>query len=168
MKQQSFWKKPNSRHGGAKAEGKRKTARPLATKKCLHGIWKSDRAKGPWALDKHRLEIAAKLQEAAGRFNIKLRGYQILWNHIHIVFQGKRREDLKAFLRFVSGQIAMLATGAKKTRPVGRFWTTLVFTRIVEWGCDYFNMKAYLIKNNLQARGFDRGFVDKWFKEAFS
>lgn len=167
MKQQSFWKKPGPSHGGAQAKGRRKTARPLATKRSLHGIWKSEQAKGPWALDKHRAKIAAKIEEAAERFDIKLRGHQILWNHIHILFQGRRRKDIRAFLRFVSGQIAMLVTGAAKTRAVGRFWSALVFTRIVEWGRDYFNMKAYLIKNNLQARGFDRRFVDEWFREAF-
>lgn len=167
MKQQSFWKKPSGRHGGSKARGKRKTARPLVTKKNMHVILKSDRASGDWALDKYRDEIERLIAELGKRYFVKIRGREVMWNHIHLLIQAKKRHHLQSFLRMLPALITKLVTNAGKSRPVGRFWADLVFSRVVEWGRDYLNMLRYLAKNNLQAAGIPRGDIDKWFKEAF-
>ena len=167
MKQQSFWKKPSARHGGSKARGRRKTARPIATKKSMHVILKSDRASGGWALDKYRKEIEALIDRLGKRYFIKIRGREVLWNHIHLLIQGRKRQHIQSFLRVLPAAITRIATNAAKSRPVGRFWADLIFTRIVEWGRDYLGMLRYLAKNALQAAGIPRGDIDKWFKEAF-
>ena len=167
MRQISFWKKPSTAHGGRKVRGKRKTARPIATKECMHVIMHSDRARGQWALDKHRKEIEALIAKTAERFGIKVRGRQVLWNHIHLLIQGRKRREIQGFLRVLPALITMLVTGAGNTRPMGRFWGGLVFSRIVKWDRDYLGMLRYIAKNALQAAGIPRGDVDKWFKEAF-
>lgn len=167
MKQQSFWKKQSGAHGGARAKGKRKTARPIVTKECMHLILKSERASGLWALDKYRPEIEALIEELGQRFQIKIRGRQVMWNHVHLLIQGRKRFQIQNFLRVLPARITMLVTGAGKSRPVGRFWSGIAFSRIVKWGRDYLIMLRYIAKNALQAAGIPRGDVDRWFREAF-
>jgi len=90
------------------------------------------------------------------------------------LIQGKTREGIQNFLRYVSGQIAFRVTNAKKGEPIGavrlagkttqglmksekqRFWDSLAFSRVVSFGKEFDIAKNYLITNLLEAKGLGR------------
>lgn len=45
----------------------------------------------------------------------------------------------------------MLVTGARKGRPVGRFWTGLAYSRVVEWGREFKSVTRYVLLNAFEA-----------------
>lgn len=165
MKQQSFWKKPGLSHGGAAAHGKRKTARPIATRRPMHVVVKSERATRDWSLLRHRKNIEQTIEATAKRFHIRLLRRQVNSNHIHLIIQGRKRHLIQSFLRLFPGAVAMKVTNTANTRPIGRFWQGLAFTRIIEWGRDFFGMHNYIEKNRLESEGIPRDIVDMWLKE---
>lgn len=158
---------PSKGHGGVKGKGKRKIARPLATKRKLHVCAKSSRATQDWSFVKHRRKIEEQIKASARRFNIRIHRRQVMSNHFHLIIQGRKRWEIQNFLRHLPGAVAMLVTNTAKTRPIGGFWDAPLFTRIIEWGRDLWNMENYIEKNRLEADGVPRDIVDAWFKETF-
>lgn len=54
----------------------------------------------------------------------------------------------------LSSRISVRITGAKKGRPFGRrFFDSIPFSRIVEWGKGFFGVKKYVQQNILEAAG---------------
>lgn len=153
MKQLQIWKKPKEKHGGGKAKGKRKGPRPVATKKPMHVIFKSSRARGAWSFLKFREEIKEEIFEIAKRYRVRIRLYQNVGNHLHLAVQAATRRELQNFLRVVPQAVAFLVTGTKKGNPIGRFWDALVFSRIVYWGKDWRRIQNYFEKNGMEAAG---------------
>ena len=164
MKQFSFWKNPRPHHGGAQAQGKRKCARPLTTKNPMHVVLKSSRARGEWSFLRHAGVVEGKVRATAKKFEIRVLRYQNVGNHLHLAIQGRRRRDLQNFFRVVAQAIAYSVTGARRGKPVGKFWDALVFTRIVQWGRDWRNLGTYFEKNFWEAKGMPRDVVDLWFE----
>lgn len=151
-------------HGGASRVGRRKVARPLATKKPMHLVLRSSRAAGEWSFlrRKNRVVIKALLERLALRYGVKVMGFENVGNHLHLIVQGKSRPLLQSFLRTLPAKIAFAVTGAKKGNPVGRFFEQIVFTRVVEWGRDFARLRHYFFKNKLEADGIDEKFVKCW------
>ena len=162
-KQESFWKAPPKHHGGDLRPGKRKTLRPIATDRPLLLTFKSEKAKGKWSLLRREREVRERVNAAAERFNVKIRRYANVGNHMHLVIQAKRRWQVQAFLRVLPQLVMFLVTGARKGNPVGRFWTRLVWSRIVEWGRDWRNVCRYIEKNLWEAAGVPRDVVDAFY-----
>ena len=162
-KQLSFWKAPLKSHGGAASLGKEKKARPIATKKPMHVILRSGRARGEWSLLSRQKEIEETLRKLAKKFHVRVYSHANVGNHLHLLLQAQRREDFQNFLRVFPQAVVFLVTGARKGKPVGRFWDALAFSRIVEWGKDFENALDYLKKNLLEGRGMPRDRVDWWF-----
>jgi REP element-mobilizing transposase RayT len=161
--QLQFWQNPKKSHGGANSEGRRKTARPLATKKPMHFIFRSSRAKGKWSFLNHGDGVKNALEATAKRFHVKVHRFANVGNHIHLLVQAKRREDLQNFLRVFPQAVAFLVTKARKGHTIGKFWDALAFSRIVEWGRDWKTMVDYVSKNFLEAYGTPRKEADAWF-----
>lgn len=161
--QYSFWQDPSKGHGGdPKGE---KTARPIATKRPMHLVLRSSRARGDWSMMRyeHQCAIVNILQRVAKRHRVRVHRFANVGNHLHVLVQAGRRQDLQNFLRVFSGTVALAITKAKKRAAQGKFWDHLVFTRIVEWGKDWKNMLVYLDKNLWEGLGVPRAWYHDWF-----
>jgi REP element-mobilizing transposase RayT len=143
-------------HGGSRSRGKRKTRRPLTTRQSLHVVLKSQRAKGRRALIRHARYIRTRIQTAARKFNVRVYGKAIHFNHIHLQVRGTTLIGLQNFFRVVAGHIAQhvlreLPLGKDEIKSVvstqRRFWEDLLYSRIVSWGREFKRVQAYIGKN---------------------
>jgi REP element-mobilizing transposase RayT len=143
------------RHGHDLRKGRRKLSRPVDPRKSLHLVFRAERAKGSWSLRRFKhIEHIKKLTYFLAKKNqIKIIEYANGGNHLHLLVHAKDRNGFKRFTRTLAGLVARLVTGAKKGNAVGKFWDALFFSRVVEWGRDYFTVKAYIIQNELEASG---------------
>jgi REP element-mobilizing transposase RayT len=142
-------------HGGDIGRGKRKITRPFDPKRSMHVVLRSSQAQGKWSFlaKSNRTRIEVLVQVTAKKLGIKIYRYVNVGNHLHLLIQAKTRRDLQTFFRVISGRIACLVTGAKKTSRTGRFWDKLIYSRIVTWGREFTTLKNYLFKNLLEAFG---------------
>ena len=143
-------------HGGDLRRGKRKTRRPIATKRSMHFVLRSERAKGRWSfLQKANAAFIRRLlPKLAKKFHVTLYEMSTNSNHIHLLLRGKTKEGIQKFLMVSSGQIAQRITGAKKGNPLGkRFFEKIPFSRIVEWGKAFEIARRYVWQNVLEAAG---------------
>jgi hypothetical protein len=143
-------------HGGEIRAGMRKLARPIDMHRPMHVVLRSSRARGAWYL--RRPEIEAPLQrlmrDLVRRFNVRIYEFANAGTHLHLLARTKCREALQNFLRSFAGLAARVVTGARKGRPVGRFWDLLAYSRVVQWGRDFFGVRAYVVQNEFEALGF--------------
>ena len=141
-------------HGGERSKGKRKLRRPLATKKWIHLILKSDKAFGQHSMlsQKNASYVDRIVIEKARKFRIELNDFVNMGNHIHFQIRLKRREDFQNFLRSISSLIARFVTGAKKGKAFGRFWQALAFTRVIHTGLEIMGVEGYLLGNKIEKR----------------
>lgn len=152
-------------HGGEASRGRRKGARPVATKRPMHVILRSSRARGDWNFLRraHATRVKGLTYATARRFGVKLHRFENVGNHLHLIAQAKRRADFQNFLRVLAQAVCFLVTKARKGNPIGKFWDALAFSRVVEWGRDYRNLLEYLRKNEWEAAGVPRDRADYWF-----
>jgi REP element-mobilizing transposase RayT len=160
-RQMSFLKEPafknwNRReHGGSLGVGKRKTFRPVDTRRPMHLVLRSSRAKGEYSMLRSRFEkrIRSAVYRYARENGVKVRQYANSGNHLHLLVQARTREGFQRFLKAAAGVIARIVTGAKKGSAFGRFWDALAYSRVVEWGRAYFTANYYVIQNEMEAAG---------------
>ena len=169
VRQLSFLPKVSLEHGGQTRPGRRKIARPIDLKRPLHLVLRSSMARGPHSMlaPKHEHRIRAIVDLAAEKYDIRLYRFVNVGNHLHLLVQTRTRPAFRGFLREISGRIAMLVTGSRKSHPLElitrsgarstsgrkRFWDLLAYTRIVGWGRDFVSLKRYFIKNHFEAAG---------------
>jgi hypothetical protein len=154
--------KSSTAHGGEPRIGKRKVARPICTKRPLHLVLKSSRAKGPWSFYQHKDAIKKLLKTSARQYGVRVLGYENVGNHLHLLIQGKNRPLLRAFLKVFPQRLMFQVTGARKGNPQGRFFDHILFSRVVEWGQALARMKNYLGKNRLESYGLPKDIVERW------
>jgi len=153
-KQLSFFENLPRSHGGSQSLGKRKTFRPVDTKQPLHLVLHSDLAKQKLALVNYNSAITKIISRMAERFKISIYEINVNFNHIHLLVHGKQRKNLQDFFRSIAALIARKVTGAKKGKPFGRFWSYLLFSRIVNgWKKDFEYVRNYIIKNTHETLG---------------
>lgn len=142
-------------HGDEKSKGKRKVMRPLDPKKPLHLILKSARAQGAWSFlqPRFKAEISSILYSQAHRWGLEIMSFANVGNHLHLLVKFPSRKAFQAFLKVVTGRIAMRITKARKGYSVGRFWDRIAFTRVVQWGRDLRSISNYLVKNFVEPLG---------------
>src|SRR5690348_11153650 len=121
----------------------------------MHLVLKSSMARGQRSMlaPTHDRRIERIIRSASDKYSIRVYRFVNVGNHLHLIVQTRTRPAFQGFLREISGRIAMLITGARKTRPIGRqrFWDLLAYTRIVNWGRDFAELKNYLAKNQFEA-----------------
>jgi putative transposase len=139
-------------HGGESGVGKRKEARPVATRRPMHVVFRSrfslfrDRQNLDW--------IKTFIAQLAKKQRVHIYEFSINSNHVHLAVRPFDRKGFKDFLRIFSSQVATRMTGAKKGSPLAEsFWLHPVWTRIVEWGKAFKRLLEYVIKNELEAQG---------------
>jgi hypothetical protein len=151
-------KMPNPRleHGGDLDRGKRKQARPYSSRRPMHLVWRSSRARGAWSLRRKRNEAAAIdfIEQAAIRYRVKIYKFAVTGTHIHALARAHCRKDLQHFLRFVAGRIAQHVTGARRGQPCdGGFWDEVVYSCVLTWGRQYRNVYSYIDMNLCETMG---------------
>jgi hypothetical protein len=140
-------------HGGTVRVGRRKIERPVSTRRPMHVVLRSERAHGNWSLSRHRGQIRAALGACAKRNGLKIDDFANVGTHLHLLVRARQREAFQAFLRSFAGIVARIVTGARRNRPIlgGAFWTTLAWSRVVQWGSDYFGVRHYIFRNRVEA-----------------
>jgi REP element-mobilizing transposase RayT len=145
---------PRTSHGGNRSKGKRKTSRPFFAKTPLHLVLKSDRAKGEWSLlhRKHKSKITSMIYVYAKRFKVRVINSANVGNHLHLLVKAEEKKNLADFLRVLAGRIAVTVTGARKyVKRIGKFWSNLYWSRLINWGRDFFHTHQYITCNLIEA-----------------
>ena len=139
-----------TQHGGDVRRGQRKLDRPVSTKRPMHVVLASHRARGPWSLRKHDRAVREVLRRMARRFDVRMYDFANVGSHLHLVLRARRREGFQAFLRSFAGIVARRITGATRGRPSGRFFDGLAWSRVVSWGRDYWGLRHYVFRNGIE------------------
>lgn len=139
-------------HGGAETKGKRKSRRPLATKKWIHLTLKSEVAKGKLSMlaQRNAKWINQLIKDKAMKFGVEVKEFVNMGNHIHFKLRITSRKLFQNFLRSVTTLIARFVTGARKGKSFGKFWQGLAFTRIVETSFEEWQLRGYFTANRIQ------------------
>ena len=144
---------PRTVHGGHEAIGKRKTPRPFSPKAPTHIVLYSSRAKGLWSLNhrKNRAQVLSQIYVYAARFKVHVYRAANVGNHIHLLVKSEDRKQMADYLRVLAGRVAITVTGAKKhSKKIGKFWDSLCWSRLVNFGRDFYNTRMYVL-----AHGFE-------------
>jgi REP element-mobilizing transposase RayT len=144
---------PRTEHGGEIRRGLRKLARPVATRRPMHLVMRSLRAKGAWSMRRPGAArmVNETLRRYARRYEIRIYEFANAGNHLHLLVRSKCRIGLHNFLRVFAGIVARRMTGAGKGRRTGPFWDMLAYSRVMSWGRDFFGVRAYVVQNELEA-----------------
>ena len=139
--------RPRLEHGGTLAIGKRKTRRPVVTKRAMHIVLRV--AEERPSLTPHRKGIHSILSTMAKRFHVQTYERAICRNHIHIAVRARDRDSFLHFLRAITGRIAQLVQkpGSRK------LWASIPYTRIIAWGRHFQKLLSYVRQNALEAQG---------------
>lgn len=147
----------NSKHNLVFNPGPRKTTesrqrRPRSTDRSMHVVIKSDLAKGPFNLRRHEEKIRRLIFKIGFKRNVRVYRMVNVGNHIHLSIRLKNVSSWKGFISGITGGIASIV-GFKKSQAQPTFWNARPFTRAVNWGSDYRQLKNYFAYNFLQTTG---------------
>src|SRR5437764_818629 len=136
-------------HGGTTRRGRRKLERPVSTRRPMHVVLSSHRARGPWSLRRHERIVRDALRVMARRFGVRVYQFANVGTHLHLLVRARRRDAFQGFLRSFAGIVARRVTGARRGRPSGRFFSGLAWSRVVGWGRDYLGVRHYVFRNEI-------------------
>jgi len=141
-------------HGGEINRGKRKVRRPFDTKKPLHLVMGSSKARGSLNLLRveHRLTLEKILRKQSKKFGVKIERYANVGNHLHFLLRCSNRKNFQAFLKSIAAMIARAVTKARRGRPFGKFWDALAYTRIVISKKALAIARKYIEANHIEAK----------------
>jgi len=159
MKQMSLLSRSDTKrynrrhHGGESGVGRRKLERPLSSKRWIHLVLKSDKAKGRLSLlsAPHQTYIKQLIFTKGKKFGVVIADYANVGNHLHIKIRCTSRPAFQRFLRSVTTQIARRVTGARRGKRFGRFWQHLAYTRVLKSSLEELRLKGYFIANREEA-----------------
>lgn len=134
-----FQDKTNLTHGGSKAKGKRKCARPLSTKHPIHLVLKS--------FDSYRLlrntqVVEQTIGKYAKKFGVTVYEIAVHADHIHLSFKTPSRLLYQRWIRAVTSVLALRIAKLK--------WSLPPFTRIGTWGRDFKRLTKYIRLNKTE------------------
>ena len=144
---------PRVKHGGIESKGKRKTTRPFFAKAPMHIVLYSERAKGSWSMlhRKHKSAVTSMIYVYAERFKVRVYRAANVGNHIHLLVKADEKKQLSDFLRVLAGRVAITVSGARKgIKRIGKFWDSLCWSRLVNWGKDFYHVQSYVLANELE------------------
>lgn len=142
-------------HGGTKTKGHRKLERPLSTKKWIHLVLKSEKAKQnmSFLMPKNKIYIESIVQKKAKKFGVVIADFANVGNHLHLKIKISSRENFQKFLKAITALIARFVTGAKRGKSFGRFWQGLAFTRVLCSNKENLILRGYFMGNREEATG---------------
>lgn len=167
--QLALLKRGKSDYGGdlLKTRAGRARPRPLSTRETMHLVLRSTKAKGEHSFlrpqhDRSLRRITAKF---AVKFGVRIISMANVGNHIHIHLKLSSRFTYNAFIRAITGAIAVAIVGKRsqgnpKTGDAGsgvrKFWDRRPFTRVVVSLRAILNLRDYIRMNELEGLGFSR------------
>jgi len=142
-------------HGGESGRGRRKLERPLSSKRWIHLVLKSDKAKGRLSLltATNQIYVRRLIYAKGKQFGIAIADYANVGNHLHLKIRCTSRVAFQRFLRSVTTQIARKVTGARRGKKFGRFWQHLAYTRVLQSALEELRLKGYFVANRREAIG---------------
>jgi REP element-mobilizing transposase RayT len=144
--------------GGTQLKGNPREQRPISIKKPMHLTMRSRLATGDrsFLIHERSIKIETIIHKAAKVHGVQILRFANAGNHLHIAILPKSRKAFVAFIRTISGLIARITLNKERGRAgkALKFWDARPYTRILEWGREFANVKAYLVKNTLEALGF--------------
>ena len=144
---------PRKRHGGQERVRLRKLERPFYENTPIHLVLNSKRAKRDWSMQhrKHRSKITSMIYVYAKRFQVRVYCASNEGEQLHLLVKAHERKHLADFLRVLAGRIAVTVTGAKRgVKRVGRFWDYLTWSRLVNWGQDFFQVRMVIQEHQIK------------------
>lgn len=140
MTQLSFLEKPKKESGGSlQTKGLRKSARVLDSRKPMHLVLKSNKS---IVLFKYKKKLQNILRKQAKTFGVKIYSETVQSDHWHLFIKITNRRLYRGFIRSVTGLIARL---------LGKgIWDFAPYSRIVQWGRDFWNVKDYFLLNECE------------------
>ncbi len=157
IKQSNFFReligKTKLTHGGEVSKGKRKTRRPLDTKKPLHLVMRSSKAKGQLSFLSSRNKILVEriIQKQSAKFGVRVAAFANVGNHLHLLVRFSKRRGLQAFLISITALIARAITKARKGNIFGKFWDALAFSRVLTSSREVALAAKYVRANQIEA-----------------
>lgn len=152
--------KAKNEFGGSLSRKRRfRTARPVSTKESMHLILKSSIAKGALSLRArdNKAKIDLLIRKNCTKYGVRLIRSSNNFNHIHLHVKFSSRELYKRFVRSITGHIALLVTGANKTKSLAKiigkksFSDARPFTRIAHGRRGFKVVDDYVRLNQLEA-----------------
>lgn len=129
-------------HGGSLAKGKRKSARPLSTRKPIHLVLKASKQVN---LFKNGGVVNATINKYAAACGLKIYSMSVQVDHIHLCVRIHDRNLYKKFIRSLTGVLA---------KRFGKgLWKFSPFTRVGQWGKGFAILKNYLQLNEFEISG---------------
>ena len=141
MQTSLFPMKSELKFGGELLKGKRKSRRPLCTKRPIHLVLRAKQHR----LKANEAQVRLEIARAAKRWGIRIYQWAIVGDHIHLLIRVPTRIAYKFFVQRVCGVIAL---------KLGILWLCRPFTRIVAWGLGFKRAKNYIEMNFFEAEGF--------------
>lgn len=170
--------------GELRKKRKGRTARTLSTKDTMHLVLRSSLARGLWNFKKHDHKLREIVQKFARKYGVRIISLANAGNHLHFQIHLTNRYTYRAFIRSITGAIAMAVTGASRWCPLKKrlkelgvaaagvakaFWDYRPFTRIVRGLRAYLTLKDYIHINRLEGFGYTRDqarFLIEWDRYA--
>ncbi|MGE0527386.1 MAG: transposase [Bdellovibrionales bacterium] len=130
-----------------------KRARPLDSKLPLHVVLRANQ--GGMRLPKTYATVCALIASTARKYGVRIYEQANVGNHIHLLMRMGKVWQWAAFIRELTGRIALAVRSADVLPKGGKFWKYRPFTRIVQgWGKAFKTVKEYVYLNQLEAEGF--------------
>jgi putative transposase len=159
--QLSFLAKEKSAYGGElqKKRRGRLRGRPLGTRATMHLVLRSSQAQGACSFrhEGNQKKIRELVKKFAHKYGVKVLSLANVGNHLHFHIRLGYRRTYPAFIRALTGSIAMAVTGASRWKPAKtKFWDYRPFTRIVQGYRAFLSLRDYIEVNQLEGLGYQR------------
>lgn len=125
----------------------------------MHLILKSTQACGEWSFrrPKHSRKIENIVRRFSIKYGVKIYSLANVGNHLHFHLQLKNRFAYPAFIRAITGAIAMAVTGGRKGHQIKcRFWDDRPYTRVIVGFRGLLKIWDYIKINKLEGYGIKR------------
>lgn len=132
---------------------------------------KSLLAKGAWSFltPKNKRIVKSVLETQAVKHGVQILSSANVGNHLHIHLKVRSNPAYKAFVRALSGALALKITGASKVNKLEqRFWTQTPYTRFVHGIRDYMRLSDYIEINEIEGFGYSRKGAELFIRAAAS
>lgn len=163
MKQLDWLRREKEAYGGdlLTKRKERERPRPLSTKHPMHIVLRSTQASGDWSFRKRPQVIERLIYKYARKHGVKVHAFANVGNHIHMHVKLGNRFTYPAFIRALTGAIALAVTRASKLKKlVKSFWDRRPYTRIVKSRRAVLNLRDYIEINRMEGEGAGREAVE--------
>jgi len=159
----SFQNDYKKEFGGGLLQGKRKSARPLSTKKPIHLILKCS---GKSVFNPSNRKLENLIRNQANKYGIKIYEIALNWTHVHLLIKLPSRDAYVAFIRTVTSLIVSFVSKAQGIVSKSKSFVTKTkgldlksifdlrpYTKILSWGKQFQAVVEYIELNTLESLG---------------